>query len=58
MENYLKVVYKLIKKAGYATQTDISELVDVGLPIVTKMLDRQDESKYLNGVVLVGPIQA
>jgi Mn-dependent DtxR family transcriptional regulator len=47
MEDYLEVIYELIKKKGYATQTDISESLNVSLPSVTKMLHRLDESKYL-----------
>ena len=47
MEDYLEVIYELIKKKGYATQTDISESLNVSLPSVTKMLRRLDESKYL-----------
>ena len=47
MEDYLEVIYELIKKKGYATQTDISESLNVSLPGVTKMLQRLDETKYL-----------
>lgn len=47
MEDYLEVIYELIKKRGYATQTDISESLNVSLPSVTKMLQRLDENKYL-----------
>ena len=47
MEDYLEVIYELIKKKGYATQTDISESLNVSLPCVTKMLHRLDESKHL-----------
>ena len=47
MEDYLEVIYELIKKKGYATQSDISESFNVSLPSVTKMLQRLDESKYL-----------
>ena len=47
MEDYLEVIYELIKKKGYATQTDISECLNVSLPGVSKMLQRLDESKYL-----------
>ena len=38
MEDYLEVIYELIKKKGYATQADISELLRVSSPSVTKML--------------------
>lgn len=47
MEDYLEVIYELIKKKGYATQTDISESLNVSLPGVSKMLQRLDESKYV-----------
>ena len=47
IENYLEVIYELIKKKDYATQTDISESLNVSLPRGTKMLQRLDESKYL-----------
>jgi hypothetical protein len=32
MEDYLEVIYELIKKRGYATQTDITESLNVSLP--------------------------
>ena len=47
MEDYLEVIYELIKEKGYATQTDISESLNVSLPGVSKMLQRLDESKYV-----------
>ena len=47
MEDYLEVIYELIRKKGYATQTDISESLNVSLPSVSKMLQRLEESKYL-----------
>ena len=47
MEDYLEVIFELIKKKGYATQTDISESLNVSLPSVTKMLQRLDQSRYL-----------
>jgi len=47
MEDYLEVIYELIKKKGYAIQTDISESLNVSLPNVSKMLQPLDESKYL-----------
>ena len=46
-QDYLEVIYELIKKKGYATQTDISESLNISLPSVSKMLQRLDESKYL-----------
>jgi Mn-dependent DtxR family transcriptional regulator len=47
MEDYLEVIYELIRKKGYATQTDIAESLNVSLPGVTRMLQRLDESNYL-----------
>jgi Mn-dependent DtxR family transcriptional regulator len=47
MEDYLEVIFELMKKKGYATQTDISESLNVSLPSVTKMLQRLDQSRYL-----------
>jgi Mn-dependent DtxR family transcriptional regulator len=47
MEDYLEVIYELIKQKGYATVVDISESLNVSSPSVTKMLQRLDESKYL-----------
>ncbi|PWU80066.1 MAG: transcriptional regulator MntR [Candidatus Nitrosopolaris wilkensis] len=47
MEDYLEVIYELIKQKGYATAVDISESLNVSSPSVTKMLQRLDESKYL-----------
>jgi Mn-dependent DtxR family transcriptional regulator len=47
MEDYLEVIYELIKKKGYTTQTDVSESLNISLPSLTKMLCRLDESKYL-----------
>jgi Mn-dependent DtxR family transcriptional regulator len=47
VEDYLEVIYELIKKKGYATQSDISESLNVSLPSVSKMLQRLDESKFL-----------
>ena len=47
MEDYLEVIFELIKEKGYATQTDVSESLNVSLPSVTKMLQRLDQSRYL-----------
>jgi Mn-dependent DtxR family transcriptional regulator len=47
MEDYLEVIYELIKKKGYATAIDISESLNVSSPSVTKMLQRLEENKYL-----------
>jgi len=47
MEDYLEVIYELIRLKGYATSTDISSYLNVTLPSVTKMMRKLDESRYL-----------
>ena len=47
-EDYLEVIYELIKQKGYATTVDISNYLNVSSPSVTKMIKRLDESGYLN----------
>ena len=59
MEDYLEVIYELIRQKGYATAIDISESLRVSSPSVTKMLKRFDENKYLRyekhrGISLTG----
>lgn len=48
MEDYLEVIYELIQQKGYATTTDISSYLNVSSPSVTKMLQKLDESRYLD----------
>jgi Mn-dependent DtxR family transcriptional regulator len=48
MEDYLEVIYELVKEKGYATPIDISEYLNVSSPSVTKMVQRLDESGHLN----------
>jgi Mn-dependent DtxR family transcriptional regulator len=48
MEDYLEVIYELIKQKGYASTVDISNYLNVRSPSVTKMIHRLDESGYLN----------
>ncbi|SRR5579883_1108006 len=48
MEDYLEVIYELIKEKGYASAVDISEYLNVSSPSVTKMMQRLDESGHLN----------
>lgn len=48
MEDYLEVIYELIKQKGYATPVDISEYLSVSSPSVTKMVQRLYEQGYLN----------
>ena len=38
MEDYLEVIYELIKQKGYATTVDISNYLNVSSPSVTKMI--------------------
>lgn len=57
MEDYLEVIYELIKEKGYATTIDISKYLNVSSPSVTKMVQRLDEGGHLNyeryrGIVL------
>jgi Mn-dependent DtxR family transcriptional regulator len=48
MEDYLEVIYELVQQKGYATTIDISQCLNVSSPSVTKMLQRLDESRYLD----------
>jgi Mn-dependent DtxR family transcriptional regulator len=57
MEDYLEVIYELIRLKGYATTTDTSNYLNVSLPSVTKMMQKLDEAGYLKyekyrGIVL------
>jgi Mn-dependent DtxR family transcriptional regulator len=47
MEDYLEVILELVELKGYATTLDISRYMNVSAPSVTKMLQRLDESGYL-----------
>src|SRR5215831_2165837 len=48
MEDYLEVIYELVKQKSYATSKDISESLNVSSPSVTKMVRRLHEQGYLN----------
>jgi Mn-dependent DtxR family transcriptional regulator len=48
MEDYLEVIYELIQYKGYATTIDISEYLNVSSPSVTYMMQRLNDSGYLN----------
>ena len=48
MEDYLEVIYELIQEKGYATTVDISSYLNVSSPSVTKMMQKLDETGYLN----------
>ena len=47
MEDYLEIISELVELKGYATTLDISRYMNVSAPSVTKMLQRLDESGYL-----------
>ena len=47
MEDYLEVIYELVKQKGYATTVDISTFLNVSSPSVTKMTQRLDETGFL-----------
>ena len=48
MEDYLEVIYELVQQKGYATTIDISSYLNVSSPSVTKMMQKLDETGYLN----------
>ena len=48
MEDYLEVIYELVQYKGYSTVIDISEYLNVSSPSVTYMIQRLNESGYLN----------
>lgn len=48
MEDYLEVIYELVQQKGYATTVDISSYLNVSSPSVTKMMQKLDETGYLN----------
>ena len=47
MEDYLEIIGELVELKGYATTLDISRYMNVSAPSVTKMLQRLDESGFL-----------
>lgn len=57
MEDYLEVIFELIQRKGYATTVDISNYLNVSSPSVTKMVQKLDETGYVDyekyrGIVL------
>lgn len=48
MEDYLEIIYELVQQKGYATTVDISSYLNVSSPSVTKMMQKLDETGYLN----------
>ena len=47
VEDYLEIVYELIKEKGYASMTDISNHLHVKASSVTQMMKKLDEEGYL-----------
>jgi Mn-dependent DtxR family transcriptional regulator len=47
MEDYLEIISELVELKGYATTLDISRYMHVSAPSVTKMLQKLDESGFL-----------
>ena len=47
MEDYLEVISELVELKGYANTIDISSYLNVSAPSVTKMVQKLDETGYL-----------
>ncbi|MDY6966474.1 MAG: transcriptional regulator MntR [Halobacteriota archaeon] len=47
VEEYMEVIYELIKEKGYARTVDISSRLDVQPPSVTEMIQKLDENGFL-----------
>ncbi len=47
VEDYLEIVYELIKEKGYATTTDISNYLHVRAPTVTRMIQKLHDDEFL-----------
>ena len=48
MEDYIELIFNLIKTKGYARVTDLAEALEVHPSSVTKMIQKLDEKEYLN----------
>jgi len=48
MEDYIELIYNLIKSKGYARVSDIAERLEVHPSSVTKMVQKLDRDDYLN----------
>lgn len=48
MEDYLEVIYELVRQNGFATATDISDSLNVSLPSVSKMMRKLDKVGYVD----------
>jgi Mn-dependent DtxR family transcriptional regulator len=46
-EDYLEVIYALIKEKGYATTIDIASNLQVKSPAVTMMIQRLDKDGFV-----------
>ncbi|NLP36570.1 MAG: transcriptional regulator MntR [Firmicutes bacterium] len=47
MEDYLEMIYRLVKKKGYVRAVDISEAMQFQASSVTKMIQRLDEAGFI-----------
>lgn len=47
MEDYIEVIYSLVKTKGYARSADIAEKLEVHPSTVTKMLKKLDAEGYI-----------
>jgi len=48
MEDYIEIIYNLIKNKGYARVTDIAEALEVHPSSVTKMIQKLDKDEYVH----------
>lgn len=48
MEDYIELIYNLIKAKGYARVSDIAEKLEVHPSSVTKMVQKLDKDEYLD----------
>lgn len=47
-ENYLRIIYDLAQKKGYARPSDIAKALRVSAPSVTEMLDKLAKAEMVN----------
>lgn len=47
MEDYLEIIYRLIKKKGYVRAADIAEALHIQPSSVTRMIQKLDEENYI-----------
>jgi Mn-dependent DtxR family transcriptional regulator len=48
MEDYLEVIYELVRHKGYATSIDMAQCLNISQPSVTKMMRRLDASGLID----------